>query len=137
MLWKSFVKNKDTGKWEIRQSEYSGSYSKAKNDFIDDLKKNGYMANYLKTQPAVVFDYVQDHTQGYKWDWEDAEKIFKKTGKAEENMIRDILEGKDVTDILLEKESEYYRAGQRARPNGLTKNANPYKRGAPEEWKDE
>ena len=49
----------------IKNQEYS-----TKNEFIKDLRKNGYKVNPKKVKKSDVFDYIFNHTNMYPWDWD-------------------------------------------------------------------
>lgn len=70
MLFKALVKNKDTGEVTTIESDYS-----SKSDFINDLKHNGYSVH--RAEPKELYDFVIDNSNGNKWDWETAKKLYK------------------------------------------------------------
>lgn len=70
MLFKALVKNKDTGEVTTIESDYS-----SKSDFINDLKHNGYSVH--RAEPKELYDFVVDNSNGNKWDWETAKKLYK------------------------------------------------------------
>lgn len=70
MLFKALVKNKDTGEVTTIESDYS-----SKSDFINDLKHNGYSVS--RAEPKELYDFVVDNSNGNKWDWETAKKLYK------------------------------------------------------------
>lgn len=45
-----------------------GEYDR-KNDFIKDLRRNGYKVNPRKVKEKEVFDFICDHTDMHDWDW--------------------------------------------------------------------
>lgn len=49
----------------------------SKVDFVRDLRKNGYKVNPRKVKPAIVFDYIMNHTNCEPWDWYLTEKQIK------------------------------------------------------------
>lgn len=79
ILFKASVKDIDTGK--IRTSFEFSAYDleQAKND----LHKNGYKIHSNSLLPKKLYDRVMKETNGYKWDWEDAQKEFKAALKEE------------------------------------------------------
>lgn len=70
MLFKAFVKDKETKKYIFIKSEYT-----KKADFIYDLKSNGYAVNPNKVKPAEVFDWIIDNTNWEPKDWKYINKI--------------------------------------------------------------
>ena len=70
MMFKASVKNKETGEPTLIESEYD-----SKEDFLNDLKHNGYSVS--RVEPKDLFDFVYENTNGNKWDWEIAKKMFK------------------------------------------------------------
>ena len=65
MKYKAIVKDKQTKKLTIIESDYN-----CKNDFIHDLRSNGYMVNNKKVKEAKLFDYIINNTNCNKWDWD-------------------------------------------------------------------
>ena len=70
MLYKAFVKDKETGKVNFMEYDYD-----SKSDFIRDLKLNGYTV--IRVEPKELYDFVLDNTNADKYDWEAAKKLYK------------------------------------------------------------
>lgn len=49
----------------IKNQEYA-----RKDDFIHDLRCNGYKVNPKKVKPSDVFEYILNHTNCNPWDWD-------------------------------------------------------------------
>lgn len=47
---------------------------RTKNDFIHDLRRNGYRVDPMKVKVSRVFDYIINHTNLNPWDWKLTEK---------------------------------------------------------------
>lgn len=47
---------------------------KTKQDFIHDLRHNGYKVDPKKVKPSRVFQYIVNHTNCNPWDWNLTEK---------------------------------------------------------------
>jgi hypothetical protein len=65
-LYKAIIKNRQTKETSIIESEYN-----SKIEFINDLRKNGYMVNPLKVKKADVFDYIMNNTNCNEWNWKE------------------------------------------------------------------
>lgn len=74
ILFKASVKDKDTGKRIVGFEFSSPSLKQAREDLI----KNGYSVTPRTILPRKMFDNVMEKTNGNVWDWEDAQKEFKK-----------------------------------------------------------
>lgn len=70
MLYKAFVRDKETGKTTFMEYDYD-----SKSDFISDLKHNGYTV--IRVEPKELYDFVLENTNGDKYDWEAAKKLYK------------------------------------------------------------
>ena len=81
MLYKAFVKDKETGKASFMEYEYD-----SKSHFIDDLKHNGYTV--IRVEPKELYDFVLENTNGDKYDWEDAKKLYKEGRLTREDHTR-------------------------------------------------
>lgn len=70
MMFKAFVKDKETGESKFIESEYP-----SKADFINDLKHNGFSVS--RAEPKDLYDFVLKETNGNDYDWEVARKLYK------------------------------------------------------------
>ena len=70
MLFKAFVKDKETGESKFIESDYP-----SKTDFINDLKHNGFSVS--RAEPKDLYDFVMDNFNGDKYEWEVAKKLYK------------------------------------------------------------
>lgn len=61
--YKAFVKRED-GTMVVIESEYN-----TKQEFIHDLRCNGYKVNPSKVKESHIFDYIVSHTDCNPWDW--------------------------------------------------------------------
>lgn len=73
ITWKAFVTDKETGKKSFIESNY---LENEKQSFIRDLRANGY--SVIRVEPKVIYDFVLNNTNCYKWDFEKARKMYKK-----------------------------------------------------------
>ncbi len=48
----------------IKEQEY-----RTKEEFIKDLRFNGYRVNPKKVKEAELFEYILNKTDCYDWDW--------------------------------------------------------------------
>ena len=70
-LYSAIVKDKETKKKVfIENKEYS-----RKQDFIKDLKNNGYAVNPLKVKESEVFSYILNNTNCDNIDWKYINKV--------------------------------------------------------------
>lgn len=64
MMYKALVKGNEG--LQIIESDYP-----TKNDFIKDLRANGYKVNPIKVKKSNIFDYIMNETNGHEWDWKE------------------------------------------------------------------
>lgn len=62
--FKALVKDKKTKQTTVITSTYN-----SKNEFIKDLKSNGYIVNLNKVKLSKDFDYIINKTNAEEWDW--------------------------------------------------------------------
>lgn len=91
MLFKALVKNKDTGEVTTIESDYS-----SKSDFINDLKHNGYSVH--RAEPKELYDFVVDNSNGNKWDWETAKKLYKENKPLTKEEFEKMKDGEEKLD---------------------------------------
>lgn len=70
MLFKAFVKDKETGESKFVESDYP-----SKSDFVTDLKHNGYSVS--RAEPKDLYDFILNNFNGDKHEWEIAKKLYK------------------------------------------------------------
>ena len=95
MVFKATVKNKETGSGTIIESEYD-----SKSDFVKDLRNNGY--SVVRAEPKEVFDFVTNETNGTKYDWEDAKKLYESDIPLTRNSIDMLRDGMSTDKIKSE-----------------------------------
>lgn len=64
-IYKAIVTDKETKKRLTIEREYP-----TKQDFIDDLHRNGYAVNPSKVKTKKEFDRIINETNLNKWDWQ-------------------------------------------------------------------
>lgn len=69
-MYKAIVTDKMNGRKVIIESEYN-----AKEEFIHDLRANGYAVNPIKVKTKEVFEYIMNHTNCNHWDWKEINTI--------------------------------------------------------------
>lgn len=79
ILFKASVTDKETGKRKVGFELSARSAKQAREDLIH----NGYSVTPRTLLPRKLYDEVMNDTNGYRWDWEDAQEKFKKEEKSE------------------------------------------------------
>lgn len=69
-MYKAIVKDKMDGRKVIIESE-----SNTKEEFIHDLRANGYAVNPIKVKTKEVFEYIMNHTDCNPWDWKEINAV--------------------------------------------------------------
>jgi hypothetical protein len=65
MFYKALVTDKETGKTLSIARDYP-----TKQEFIFDLRRNGYAVDPSKVKTKKEFDRIINTTNGEKWDWQ-------------------------------------------------------------------
>ena len=74
ILFKCSVTDMETGKRKVGFEFSSSSPKQAR----EDLQANGYQVTPRTLLPQKLYDHVMNETNANKWDWEDAQELFKK-----------------------------------------------------------
>ena len=93
MIFKAFVKDKETGESKFIESDYP-----SKSDFITDLKHNGYSVS--RAEPKDLYDFVMDNFNGDKYEWEVAKKLYKEGKPLTKEEFEKMKDGKCDDDKL-------------------------------------
>ena len=100
MLFKAFVKDKETGESKFLEYDYD-----RKSDFINDLKQNGYSVH--RVEPKELYDFVLKESNGDKYDWEAANKLYKaKKPLTKENLSKAKSGEELMEEEVVEKDEE-------------------------------
>jgi len=63
-MYKAMVKDKETGKIKYIKSDYA-----TKQEFIQDLRSNGYAVDPSRVKTLKEFDRIINTTNANEWDW--------------------------------------------------------------------
>lgn len=91
MMFKAFVKDKETGESKFVESDYP-----SKSDFVTDLKHNGYSVS--RAEPKDLYDFVLDNFNGDKYEWEVAKKLYKENKPLTKEEFEKMKDGDDKLD---------------------------------------